>query len=73
MEAAMKTLWQHTNGSIYAVEHDSFGHVIGAAGPLNPDDVQDPSEYRCGPGILNWVEQAIRKHALRRVNLQALR
>ncbi|OHB64966.1 MAG: hypothetical protein A2Y76_14745 [Planctomycetes bacterium RBG_13_60_9] len=69
----MKTLWQHTNGSMYAIEHDSFGRVTGAAGPLDPDDVKDPSEYRCGPGIVKWVKEAIQRQALRRVNLHALR
>jgi len=66
----MKTLWQHTNGQLYAVNHDSFGHIIGAVGPLDPDNVRDLSEYHYGQGIVNWVEQAIRRNALRRVKLQ---
>ncbi len=69
----MKTLWQHTNGQLYAVDHDSFGHIIGAVGPLNPDNVRDLSEYRYGPGIVSWVEQAIRKNALRRINPQSVK
>ena len=72
-EIYMKTLWQHTNGKLYAVEHDSFGHVIGATGPLYPDELRDLREYRYGPGITNWIEHAIRRHALRRVNPYALR
>jgi hypothetical protein len=66
-------LWQHTNGRLYAVEHDSFGHVIGAVGPLYPDEMRDLSEYRYGPGITDWVEQAIRRNALHRVKLHELR
>lgn len=69
----MKTLWQHTNGRLYAVEHDTFGHILGAAGPLNPDDLRDLDEYRYGPGIIDWVEQAIRRSALHRVSPFALR
>ena len=69
----MKTLWQHTNGQLYAVDHDTFGHIIGAVGPIDPDNVRDLTEYRYGQGIVNWVEQAIRRNALRRVKLQSLR
>jgi hypothetical protein len=69
----MKTLWQHTNDKLYAVEHDSFGHVIGAVGPLDPDGLRDLGEYRYGPGITSWVEHAIRRQALHRVNPYTLR
>jgi hypothetical protein len=68
----MKTLWQHTNGQLYAVDHDTFGHIIGAAGPLDPDNVRDLTEYRYGQGITYWIEQAIRRNALRRINPQAM-
>jgi len=64
----MKTLWQHTNGKLYAVEHDSFGHVTGAAGPIEPEQLRELSEYRYGRAILEWVEQAIHRQALRRIN-----
>jgi len=69
----MKTLWQHTNGQLYAVDHDTFGHVIGAVGPLDPDNVRDLTEYRYGPGIINWIEQALRRNALHRISLQSSR
>ena len=61
----MKTFWQHENGKVYAVEHDSFGEIRGAAGPLDPDDLHDPSEYHYGPGIVDWVKQAIARQSLR--------
>ena len=69
----MKTLWQHTNGQLYAVDHDTFGHIIGAAGPLDPDNVRDLAEYCYGQGITNFIEQAIRRNALRRINPQSSR
>jgi hypothetical protein len=64
----MKTLWQHENGQLYAVDHDSFGHIIGAVGPLEPEDVRDLTEYRYGRGIVHWIEQAIQRNMLRRIN-----
>lgn len=66
----MKTLWQHTNGQLYAVDHDSFGYIIGAVGPLDPDKVHDLTEYRYGPGIVAWIKQAIERNMLHRVNPQ---
>jgi hypothetical protein len=66
----MKTLWQHTNGQLYAVDHDGFGHIIGAVGPLDTDNLRDLSEYRYGPGITRWIEHAIQRNALHRVNLR---
>lgn len=64
----MKTLWQHTSGQLYAVDHDSFGHIIGAVGPLDPEHVRDLTEYRYGPGIIRWIEHAIERNTLRRIN-----
>jgi hypothetical protein len=69
----MKTLWQHTNGQLYAVDHDTFGHIIGAAGPLDWDNLRDLTEYRYGQGIIAWIEHAIRRNALHRTNPQCSR
>jgi hypothetical protein len=46
----MKTFWQHGGGDVYAVESDSFGHIVGVAGPLALDRLRDPGDYnyRCG-------------------------
>jgi len=64
----MKTLWQHENGQLYAIDHDSFGHIIGAVGPIEPDNVRDLPEYRYGRGIIHWLEQAIQRNTLHRVH-----
>ena len=64
----MKTFWQHDNGKMYVVESDSFGTIIGAAGPLDTSDPGDPSDYDCGPGILAWLRHAIVAKKLRRIN-----
>ncbi len=64
----MKTLWQHMNGKLYAVEHDSFGHVLGAVGPIEPEQLRELSDYRYARSIVEWVEQAIQRRSLRRVN-----
>jgi hypothetical protein len=63
----MKVLWQHRDGNLYAVEHDTFGHVTGAAGPLDWDQRGDTDECRCTTDAIDWVEDAIRRHALHRV------
>ncbi|MBN1507674.1 MAG: hypothetical protein JW955_12555 [Sedimentisphaerales bacterium] len=65
----MKTLWQHENGQLYAIDHDSFGHILGAAGPIEPYTLRDLTEYRYGRGIVRWVEQAIQRNTLHRVNV----
>lgn len=69
----MKTLWQHTNGQLYAVDHDTFGHIIGAAGPVDPDKASDLTELRYGQALITWIQQAIRRNALRRINPQCSR
>ncbi len=69
----MKTLWQHTNGQLYAVDHDAFGHILGAAGPLDPDRLRDLTEYRYSQGLIHWIEHAIGRSALHRVNPHSAR
>lgn len=64
----MRTFWQHNNGKIYVVESDSFGTITGAAGPLDPVDLGDPTDYACSPGILAWLKRAIAEHKIRRIN-----
>lgn len=64
----MKTFWQHENGMVYVVESDSFGRVTGGAGPFRPGELRDPSEYRCGCGVVAWLNQAIVERKLLRIN-----
>jgi len=64
----MKTFWQHTTGAIYAVESDSFGHVVGAAGPLQLDKLADLSDYNYHCGLVTWIERAILRRQLHRIN-----
>ena len=63
----MKNYWQHTNGRVYAIRSNSFGHITGAAGPLDPDDLKGLDDYQYGPGIVDWVKDAIAQRKLRRV------
>jgi len=63
----MKVLWQHKDGNLYAVEHDTFGHVVAAAGPLDWDERGDADEQPYDPNAVDWVEDAIRRHTLHRV------
>jgi len=64
----MKTFWQHTSGDVYAVESDSFGHVVGAAGPLGLDRLRDPDEYNYCFALVAWIEKAIARRQLHRIN-----
>ena len=64
----MRTFWQHNNGMVYVVESDSFGTITGAAGPLEPGHLGDPTDYTCSPGILGWLNHAIIEKKIRRVN-----
>jgi hypothetical protein len=64
----MKTFWQHANGQVYAVESDTFGRVTGAAGPLEPDNLRDPSEYYYQRTLVPWLTKAISQRRLNRIN-----
>ena len=64
----IRGFWQHMNGKIYAVESDTFGKIIGAVGPLDPNDLQDLDDYDYKPAITGWVADAVARHALRRIN-----
>jgi hypothetical protein len=62
----MKDFWQHDNGKVYVIESDSFGQIMGAAGPVeNPCELE---RYVCKPAIVDWVKQAMAEHKLHRVN-----
>lgn len=64
----MKSFWQHNNGKVYAVESDSFGHILGADGPLLPERLGRLDDYDYGPGIIDWVARCIAERKLRRIN-----
>lgn len=64
----MKTFWQHTSGDVYAVESNSFGHIVGAAGPLPLDKLRDPGEYNYHRGLVAWIQRAIAQRQLHRIN-----
>ena len=66
--ATIRGFWQHTNGKVYAVESDTFGKILGAAGPLDPNDLRDLDEYDYRPAITGWVADAVARQALRRIN-----
>ena len=64
----MKTFWQYADGNVYAVESDTFGRIVGAAGPFDIDELRDPSDYNCQFGLVKWVSKAIADRKLRRIN-----
>jgi hypothetical protein len=66
--ATIRGFWQHTNGKVYAVESDTYGKILGAAGPLDPNDLRDLDEYDYRPAITGWVADAVARQALRRIN-----
>ena len=62
----MKDFWKHANGKIYAIESDTFGRIIGAAGPLDFANLNNLEDYKYKPGIKEFVANAIAHHKLRR-------
>ncbi len=63
----MKGFWQHTDGKVYAIQSDTFGHITGAAGPLDPRRLLNLSDYRYEPGLTGWIARAIARHDLHRI------
>ena len=67
--ATTKGFWQDIKtGRIYAIECTTFGEIVGAAGPLDPDDVRDLNDYDYKPAILEWIERAFAENKLHRIN-----
>jgi len=64
----VKAFWQHVNGKVYAIESDSFGQIVGAVGPLDPNDLYDPDQYDCRQTIVDWIKEAFAANKLRRYN-----
>ena len=64
----IKGFWQHKNGKIYAVQSDTFGNIIGAAGPLDSDNLRPLDEYDYKPAIVDWITDALAQQKLRRIN-----
>ena len=67
---SMKGFWQHENGKVYAIESTTMGEILGAAGPLKPDELGDLEDYEYGPAILEWIQRAIAEHKLHRMKEQ---
>ncbi len=70
MIETVKGFWEdNVNGSIYVIESDTFGKIIGGAGPFKRDQLHDLDNYNCKPAILEWLERAVKERRLRRFNL----
>lgn len=69
----IKGFWQHSNGKIYTVESDTFGTILGGAGPLDPNDLHDLEDYDYKPAITKWLADAIAQRKLRRINVPSYR
>jgi hypothetical protein len=64
----IRGFWQYTtNGAIYAVECDTFGKIIGGAGPLDPNDLRALNSYVYKPAITSWLTDAVSSRQLRRL------
>jgi hypothetical protein len=69
MIEVVKGFWEDVvTGNIYVVESDTFGKITGGVGPLKQDQLKDLDDYDCKPDILEWLEEAVKKHKLRRFN-----
>ena len=70
---SIKGFWQHANGKIYAIESDTFGNIIGGAGPLEPHDLHDLKDYDYKHDIIKWLVDAAAQHKLHRINVHSYR
>jgi len=67
--ASVKGFWRDkATGRIYAMESTPFGKILGAAGPLDENNLCDLADYDYKPGIVNWLEDAIAENRLHRIN-----
>jgi len=64
----VRGFWQHENGKIYAIESDSFGKIVGGAGPIDPDNLGGLDDYQYKTAILDWVKRALAEGKLRRID-----
>lgn len=62
----IKGFWQHQNGKVYAIKSTAMGEILGAAGPIDPDDVGDLENYDYTPAIVDWVKRALAEKKLHR-------
>ena len=67
--ATTKGFWQDSRtGKIYAIESTSFGKIVGGVGPLDENDLRDLDDYNYEPAIIEWLEEAVAKNRLHRIN-----
>ena len=67
--SATKDFWKHVeNGRIYAIKCSCFGEILGACGPLGPDNLPDLDDVEYTKDILIWVETTMVEGKLRRFN-----
>lgn len=69
----MKTFWQHRNGKLFALQRDTFGHIVAAAGPFDWEDLRDPEQYEYDRGMAEWATNEIKRHALHRLHPASVR
>lgn len=55
----MKTIWQHRNGHLYTTWHDTFGHIVAVAGPIDWTLPEDAAESRDDAASIAWAEHEI--------------
>ena len=66
--ATIKGFWEDVStGKIYAIESDTFGKIVGGAGPLEPDELCDLDDYDYTLAVVDWLERAVAEHKLRRI------
>lgn len=64
----IKGFWEHINGKVYAIESDTFGNIVGGAGPLDPNELRNPDDYEYKGAIVGWLQDAVAQHKLHRIN-----
>lgn len=71
--SSIKSFWKHIdNGRIYAIQCTPFGQIVGACGPLNPDNLPDLEQVEYSKDVLIWVEATMAEGKLHRFNAQPM-
>jgi len=63
----MNVFWLHRKGYLYALKHDTFGHITGVAGPLPWDDLPEADDCEYRTELVAWAEGEIARHAMHRM------
>lgn len=65
----IKEFWKHAEtGAVYVIESTREGEVLGAAGPLDGENLPEAKACECSGKINVWIKRAFADNKLRRLS-----